>query len=55
MCDLAYVILLREKVRQQDAEEKRVAAFGTPPRARFLQWIMPASREPQTCCVGTKQ
>jgi hypothetical protein len=42
MCDLAYMSFLREKVRQQDAEEKCVAAFGSPPRARFTPWIMPA-------------
>ena len=49
MCDLAYVSLLREKVRQQDAEEKRVAASGTAPSARFMPWIMPASRHCWLC------
>jgi hypothetical protein len=41
MCDLAYVNLLREKVRCLEAEEKRIAAFGTTPSERFIPWIMP--------------
>jgi hypothetical protein len=52
MCDLAYVSLLREKVRQRDAEEKRVATFGTPPRAHFIPWIMLASRNCRPCDGG---
>ena len=47
MCDQAYVILLREKVRQLEAEEKRVAAFGTTHPARFVPWIMPAQSQSQ--------
>jgi len=42
MCDLAYVNLLREKARRQEAEEKRVTAFGSMHRKRFVPWIMPA-------------
>jgi hypothetical protein len=41
MCDLAYVNLLREKVRQLEAEEKRVGAHGTTLRERFVPWSMP--------------
>jgi hypothetical protein len=47
MCDQAYVNLLRERVRQQEAEEKRVAAFGTTHSARFVPWIMPAQSQSQ--------
>jgi hypothetical protein len=47
MCDQAYVNLLREKVRQLEAEERRVAAFGTTHAARFVPWIMPARSQPQ--------
>jgi hypothetical protein len=46
MCDRAYVNLLREKVRQLELEEKRVASFGPTPRARFVPWVMPV--EPQS-------
>ena len=42
MCDLAYVNLLREKARRVEAEEKRVASFGSMPSKRFVPWIMPA-------------
>jgi hypothetical protein len=41
MCDLAYVNLLREKVRCLEAEEKRNAAFGRSPSERFVPWVMP--------------
>jgi hypothetical protein len=41
MCDLAYVNLLREKVRQQEAEERRVAANGATLHRRFVRWSMP--------------
>jgi hypothetical protein len=41
MCDQAYLNLLREKVRQREAEENRVAAFGTTPSARFVPWTPP--------------
>jgi len=57
MCDQAYVNLLREKVRQLEAEEKRVAAFGTSPQVRFVPWIMPAqsqSRDGSPCAVAAK-
>jgi hypothetical protein len=47
MCDQAYVNLLREKVRQLEAEERRVAAFGTTPHERFVPWIMPAQSKSQ--------
>jgi hypothetical protein len=36
MCDLAYVNLLREKVRQLEAEQKRIATFGTTSIARLV-------------------
>jgi hypothetical protein len=42
MCDLAYVNLLREKVRALKAEEKRSEAFGKSPSERFVPWVMPA-------------
>jgi hypothetical protein len=42
MCDLAYVNLLREKVRQLDAEEKRLRDFGHSSSPRFVPWILPA-------------
>jgi hypothetical protein len=44
MCDLAYVNMLREKVRQLEAEERRIATCGTPLHERFVPWIMPASQ-----------
>jgi hypothetical protein len=44
MCDLAYVNILREKVRQLEAEEKRVAAHGATLNGRFLPLVMPASQ-----------
>jgi hypothetical protein len=47
MCDQAYVNLLREKVRQLEAEENRVAAFGTTPHVRFVPWIIPAQSQSQ--------
>jgi hypothetical protein len=47
MCDQAYVNLLREKVRQLQAEEKRIAAFGTTPHPRFVPYIMPAQSQSQ--------
>jgi hypothetical protein len=45
MCDLAYVNLLREKVRQLDAEEKRRRDFGNSSTPRFVPWILPAQSE----------
>jgi hypothetical protein len=48
MCDLAYVNLLREKVRVSKAEEKRDEAFGKPPNKRFVPWVMPVSPPSQT-------
>jgi hypothetical protein len=47
MSDQAYVNLLREKVRQKEAEEKRIAAFGLAASIRFVPWIMPAQSQPQ--------
>jgi hypothetical protein len=46
MCDLAYINLLREKVRQRDDEERRLQAFGPSPSVRFVPWAMPARAEP---------
>jgi hypothetical protein len=43
MCDLAYVNLLREKVRQLEAEQKRIATFGTTSSGRFVPWVMPSA------------
>jgi hypothetical protein len=40
--DLAYVNLLREKVRQQDAEEKRLRDFPQSSSPRFVPYILPA-------------
>jgi hypothetical protein len=48
MCDLAFINLLREKVRQQDAEDKRAAAFGAVPHQRFVPWSMPAQSQPRS-------
>jgi hypothetical protein len=42
MGDLAFLNLLREKVRQMGAEEKRAVAFGPSRSASFVPWIMPA-------------
>ena len=53
MCDLAYVNLLREKVRQREAEERRLNAFGPTPSTRFVPWIMPdqsPQKEPDFAC-----
>ena len=47
MCDQAYVNLLREKVRQKEAEERRIAAFGPAPSVRFVPWIMPGQSQAQ--------
>jgi hypothetical protein len=46
MGDLAFINLLREKVRQQQAEDRRTAALGAAPHQRFVAWIMPD--QPQT-------
>jgi len=48
MCDLAFINLLREKVRQLEAEDKRIAAFGAVPHRRFVPWIMPAQSQPRS-------
>jgi hypothetical protein len=42
MCDLAYVNLLREKVRQLRSEEKRLETFGHTPSGSFVPFIMAA-------------
>jgi len=48
MCDLAFINLLREKVRQQEAEDKRAAAVGAGPHQRFVPWSMPAQSQPRS-------
>jgi hypothetical protein len=45
MYDLAYLNLLREKVRQLQAEDKRAAAIGTTPHERFVPWTVPAQSQ----------
>jgi hypothetical protein len=47
MCDQAYINLLREKVRQMEVEERRVATFGTTPNVRFVPWVMPDQSQSQ--------
>jgi hypothetical protein len=47
MCDQAYVNLLRERVRQKEAEERRIAAFGPAPSTRFVPLNTPAQSQPQ--------
>ena len=42
MCDLVFINLLREKVRQQEAEDQRIAAFGGVTHQRFVPWSTPA-------------
>jgi hypothetical protein len=42
MCDLAYVNLLRESVRQLGTEEKRLRDFPQSSSARFVPYILPA-------------
>jgi hypothetical protein len=42
VCDLAYVNLLREKVRQLEFEEKRLRDFPQSSSPRFVPWILPA-------------
>jgi hypothetical protein len=56
MCDLAFINLLREKVRQLDAEDRRTAAFGFVPCQRFVPWIMPTQWRPQSApaCRSSK-
>jgi hypothetical protein len=47
MCDLAYVNLLREKVRQSDAEQKRIATSGGGTSSeRFVPWVMQSQAPP---------
>lgn len=46
MCDLAYVNLLREKVRQLEAEQKRIATFGPTSSGRFVPWVTPSQSPP---------
>jgi hypothetical protein len=46
MCDLAYINLLREKVRQSEAEQKRIATPGITSSERFVPWIMPSQSPP---------
>jgi hypothetical protein len=53
MCDLAYVNLLREKVRQLQAEEKCIASFGTSPDVRFVPYTLPAQSQPQDRAAPT--
>jgi hypothetical protein len=47
VCDLAYVNLLREKVRQLQAQEQRIATFGSSPNGRFVPYIMPIQSQSQ--------
>ena len=55
MCDLSYVNLLREKVRQMKAEEKHFAPSGTSSSERFVPWILPArSKRQETPEVRTE-
>jgi hypothetical protein len=49
MCDLAYVNLLREKVRQQEAEEKRARDFSLTSSLRFVPWTFPAQSVMLAC------
>jgi hypothetical protein len=39
MYDLAYVNLLREKVRQLAVEQKRLETFGPTARVRFVPFV----------------
>jgi len=39
LCDLAYVNLLREKVRQAEIEAQRTVNFRTSSSPRFVPWI----------------
>ena len=48
MCDLAFVNLLREKVRHREAEDQRSAAFGKSSRERFVPWTMPLQGSSRT-------
>jgi hypothetical protein len=41
MCDLVYLNLLRERVRQLEAKDQRAVAVGTTPHERFVPWTMP--------------
>jgi len=47
MCDVAYVNLLREKVRQLQAEEKRIATFGAGSDVRFIPNVTPVQSHSQ--------
>jgi hypothetical protein len=47
MCDLAFVNLLREKVRHQEAEDRRSTAFSKSSRERFVPWTMPVQAASQ--------
>jgi hypothetical protein len=42
MCDLVYLNLLREKVRQLEAKDQRAVALGTTPHERFVPWTLPS-------------
>ena len=41
MGDLAYLNLLREKVRQLEDEQQRAIAFGASRPRSFVPWVMP--------------
>jgi len=45
MCDLAFINLLREKVRQQEVENKHTAALGAVAHQRFVPWTIPAQSQ----------
>ena len=48
MCDLSYVNLLREKVRQMKAEEKHFSPSGSSSsEGRLVPWILPARSKRQ--------
>jgi hypothetical protein len=46
MCDLAYINLLREKVRQLEAEGKRLRDFPQSSGPRFVPYLLPAQSVP---------
>jgi hypothetical protein len=53
MCDLAYANLLHEKVRQLEAEEKRLGAFEPAPSVRFVPFIIAAQSSIQSVADRT--
>jgi hypothetical protein len=47
MCDLAYINLLREKVRQLQSADRRAAIFGVAPRGRFVPISLAPAQQPE--------